>query len=284
MKKIKLIALLAALVVGLGVYKVLQVITKPVETPRTAVVVAAVDIPENTKITADMVTMKDVATEALLPSHLRRIDDAVGMVMSSDVYAGEQIVSNRLVTVGMETAANDTLAYKVDEGMRAITISVGSTTGLVNMIKPGNRVDVLMNYTYKEVPEEEEEPEETAAPALTPVYSEEGEILYYASPDEPATEAEEPEEETVNATRYLLQNVPVLAVGSVMNKNGAEEYSTVTLQVTPEDAAKLSFAEWTSSLRLVMRSSLDNEIVEEEEITLDILRGIEEETEEEAEQ
>ena len=74
MKKLKLIALLAAVVVGVGLYQFLQEIKKPQETPHTTVVVAAVDIPENTQITEEMVTLKSISpafasTVVLLTSH-----------------------------------------------------------------------------------------------------------------------------------------------------------------------------------------------------------------------
>lgn len=263
MKKIKLIALIAALVVAIGGYQFLKEAGKPQETPRTAVVVAVADIPENTLITADMVMLQQVATEALLPGHLLQTEDAVGLVMSSDVYAGEQIISNRLVQVGTEVAKNDSLAYKVDDGMRAVTVSVGAASGLAYLIRPGNRVDVVMHYSY----EKENDPEDEK-PGM-PVSEE--------------TSGEEPETETVLASRVLLQNVTVLAVDSVLNKDGqAEAYATVTLQLTPEDAVKLAHAEWTASIRLLLRSSLDQEISEElseTEVDMELLRGAEEEAE-----
>ena len=257
MKKIKLIALIAAVIAALGLYQFLREIGKPAETPRTEVVVAAVDIPENTLITPEMVMLMQVATEALLPGHICELDSAVGMVLSSDVYAGEQILSNRLVRVGTEVDESSTLAYKVDDGMRAVTISVGATSGLSNMIKPGNRVDIVMNYSYeREVEDDDAEAEPT--------------------PEEQKAE-EEPETEMISASRLLLQNLKVLAVGATLSKDGAAEYTTVTLQTTPEDALTLSFAEYTANLRLVLRSSLDNEILEEIEVDLDMIRGEEEE-------
>lgn len=267
MKKIKVIALIAALVVAIGVYQFLKEIGKPQETPRTEVVVAAMDIPENTQITSDMVVMQQVATEALLPGHITDMDSVIGMVMSSDVYAGEQIVYNRLVQVGAAVDQSKTLAYKVDEGMRAVTISVGSASGLSYMLKPGNHVDLIMHYSY----EEEEEPEEKAKAA-----AEDGE----EEPEETA----EPKTKTVLASRILLQDVQVLAVGSEMSKDGTLEYTTVTLQLTPEEALELSHAEWIGSIGVILRSALDTETLEEfehTEVTLDVLRGIDNENGEE---
>ena len=65
MKKLKLVALLAAVLVGLGVYRFLQELQKLQEVPHTTVVVAAVDIPENTQITAEMVTLRSISDDSL---------------------------------------------------------------------------------------------------------------------------------------------------------------------------------------------------------------------------
>lgn len=105
-----IIALAAALVAALALYQLLKEISKPQETPRTDVVVAAVDIPENTEITADMVMLSPVATEALLPNVMKDPESVIGMVLSSDVYAGEQIVSERLVRMGETESRSNTLS------------------------------------------------------------------------------------------------------------------------------------------------------------------------------
>lgn len=236
MKKIKLIALAAALLAALAIYQLLKIISKPQETPRTEVVVAAVNIPENTTVTRDMVELLPVATEALLPGCLTDPEDAIGMVVSSDVYAGEQVISERLVRVGEVEDSSSTLAYVVQPGMRAATVAVTATSGIANLIRPGNRVDVVMNYAYE------------------------------------VQAAGNAQKVTVPASRLLLQDIEVLAVDAVLSKEGAAEgYSAVTLMVTPEQAVELSFAESTSSLRLILRSSLDEKTSPEQEITLNTI-------------
>ena len=111
MKKLKLVALLAAVIVGLGLYQFLQEIGKPQEAPHTTVVVAAVDIPENTQITEEMVTLRSISDDSLLDDYMLEIDSVVGMVLTSDVYAGEQIVRDRLIRVGETDPDRNTLAY-----------------------------------------------------------------------------------------------------------------------------------------------------------------------------
>lgn len=233
MKKMKVIALVAALVLGFCVYKYMGELNKPTEVPRVNVVVCTVDIPENTTITADMVKTVAVLEESVLANAVTDINSVVGMVMNSDMYAGEQILSSRLVRLGATDAASNSLAYVVEPGMRAVTVAVGTTSGLENHIRPGNSVDVIMYYT-----------------------NEEG-------------------EKNKNVADYLMQNITVLAVGNTLNKGSAapEGYATVTLSVTPEQALDLSFVDHYLALRLVLRSSVDDEVVEIGEIVLDSIVG-----------
>lgn len=236
MKKLKLAALFAAVIVGLGVYRFLLELQKPQEVPHTTVVVAAVDIPENTRITAEMVTLRSISDDSLLADYIADTESVIGMIITSDLYAGEQITRARLVQVGETDSDRNTLAYVVQPGMRAMTIFVEQDTGLVNFLKPGNRVDILTNYSH----------EDTRV-----VLNEETKLEYVQIP----------------TTQLLAQNVTILAVGSVMDKTGAAEYTTVTLEVTPADALNINAVDWWGNLRLLLRSPLDEEVIEIEQVT-----------------
>ena len=233
MKKLKLAALLAAVIVGIGLYQFLQEIKKPQEAPHTTVVVAAVDIPENTQITKEMVTLKSISNDSLLDQYMLDMDSVVGMVMTSDVYAGEQIIRNRLVGVGEEDSATKMLAYALKPGMRAISIFVDQDSGLTNFLKPGNRVDVLANYSREET---------------RPVLNQENQLEWIQVP----------------TSQLLAQNVSILAVGTAMDKNGTEEYTTVTLEVTLQEAMNINAVSWWGELHLLLRSPLDEKTIEAE--------------------
>ncbi|OGS35788.1 MAG: Flp pilus assembly protein CpaB [Elusimicrobia bacterium RIFOXYB2_FULL_49_7] len=66
----------------------------------------------------------------------------------------------------------------------------------------------------------------------------------------------QPGEKRRLVTRTLLQNLIVLAVG---NDRYAGDYATLTLQVTPDQAELLAFAEKATELRFVLRSENDVE-------------------------
>ncbi len=233
MKRLKLIALLSAVVVGLTLYQFLQEMKEPRQTPHTTVVVAAVDIPENTQITAEMVTLQSISDDSLLPHYMLDTESVIGKIVTGNIYAGEQIIRERLVGIGETDADRKTLAYALEPGMRAMTIFVDQDTGLANFLKPGNRVDIVGNYSHEET---------------RPVLNDESKLEWVQVP----------------TSQLLVQNVSILAVGTVTDKMGSAEYTTVTLQGTPQDAMDLSAVSWWGDLQLLLRSPLDDEIVEME--------------------
>lgn len=233
MRKLKLAALLAAVIVGVGLYQFLQEMKKPQEAPHTTVVVAAVDIPEDTQITKEMVALKSISDDSLLDHYMLDTESVIGMMVTGDVYAGEQIIRDRLVRVGETEADEKTLAYALKPGMRAVSIFVDQDTGLVNLLKPGNRVDILGNYAHEET---------------RPVLNQKEDLEYVQVP----------------TSQILAQNVSILAVGTATGKTGSEEYATVTLELTPQEAVNISAVGWWGNLRLLLRSPLDDEIVQME--------------------
>lgn len=243
----RLIALLAALVTGLCVYQLLKEISKPAEIPETSVLVAVKNIKTDETITEDMVAVQAVPVEAVHPDALKSPDDAVGYIVTGDIYAGEQILEDRLVELGEIKEDSNLLAYRVAEGMRAVAVEVDQVTGVANGIVPGNHVDVIMNYTYE-------------------IYEK-----MIGSKDEV-----EYEKISVPASRIILQDIEVLAVGAEKGKNVPDdyEYDTVTLLADPQQAAAISFAEYIGQVRLIARSAIDEEKTETIEVDLDTIQGI----------
>lgn len=235
MKKLKLAALFAAVLVGLGLYRFLQELKTPQEAPHTTVVVAAVDIPENTQITAEMVTLRSISDDSLLENYILDTESVIGMVLTSDIYAGEQITRARLVRLGEDDSAKQTLAYALHPGMRAITIFVDQDTGLVNFLKPGNQVDIVANYSHEEI---------------RPTLNDETQL----------------ERVQIPTTQLLAQNISILAMGTAMGKDGSSEYTTVTLEATPQDALNINAVAWWGDLRLLLRSPLDDDMIEIETV------------------
>jgi len=223
MKKVRILALILAIITGVLLYRYLDSVSEPVvvEVVKGSVVVAASDIPANIPITTEMIKLTKVPEESIHNLAVKDINEVVGKVSSSVIIQGEQVLSSKLITPG---EGNGTLAYKIEEGMRAITVAVSNTTGLSNMIIPDNRVDIIGLYSV---------------------------------------EVEQPdgEKKTIDYSTMLLENVRVLAVDDKMteqDKTASEEaYVTLTLEVTPLEAMEVSMTEYKSSLRAILRSPLD---------------------------
>lgn len=235
MKKIKLLAFLAALATALGVYFFFQSSNKPVTTSKVNVVVAAADIPANTTITGEMVTISELPTQAVLQNAVKDTSLVVGSVLNTPAVKGEQIISNRLIKTGK--AGNQTLAYTITSGMRAITISVDNTKGISGLIKPGDSIDLIAQF-------------QVDGKTATGNASQAG--------------------KAVPVSKIFMQKLKVLATDQNMSsdaKTNASGYSTLTLEVTPQQAVELNYAAKNSSLQAILRSPIDDKEVQVPNIT-----------------
>lgn len=111
------------------------------------VVVAVNTIPANVKITADMVTLKSIPTESIYPEAITSVDKIIGGVSKVEIVKGEQILSSRVVI----DAQKATLAYKVPENMRAISMPISEVSGVGGYINVGDKIDILATYEKEEV-------------------------------------------------------------------------------------------------------------------------------------
>lgn len=220
MKRIRIIAILSAVVTAAALYLYLAGLNKPKEIERSPVVVAAVRIDAGQVVARDMVEVKNLPVEAVTANAARSVDEVAGRVCNARTEPGEQMLVSRFVTTG-ETA--DSLAFAVEEGKRAFTIPVDGVTGLAGLLRPRDRVDILLIISVADSAEGSDG-------TLTVTYS-----------------------------QILLQNLPVLATGNVMKEEGTggEMPATVTLAVTPEQAVKLNLAMAQGNIRLVLRSPID---------------------------
>jgi Flp pilus assembly protein CpaB len=105
-----------------------------------AVVVAVVPIKVGEKITAEMLDVKSIPGAGLLPGYATDIKAIVGQVASVPITPGEQILESKLTG----TAQQNTLAYKVPEGKRALSLTVPHESWITaGLPQPGDIVDIL---------------------------------------------------------------------------------------------------------------------------------------------
>ena len=196
------------------------------------VVVAAVEIHRGETIHAKMVRTVDWPKGLVPGGSLLKIEDALDRTALTGILKDEPLLTAKIAS----GSAGHGLAPLIEDGMRAFTILTPSdATGVAGFIMPGNRVDVV----------------------LTVGGSDE------ASGGGTAT--------------TLLQNIEVLACGQRLeapreNKMESKEMRSVTLSVTPDQAAKLGLAQSKGTLHLSLRGDVDSNTAPVNTVTLKELR------------
>jgi len=237
MKKVYLFAAVMALLTAVLVYYYLRSVDDAEQPPYVQVVAAVADIPAYTRITADMLTVRQVPAGSQHPQSVYDAADALGRVSDSPILAGETLLSGKLREIGASTEA---LAYLVVDGMRAFTISVDSVSGVAGFLRRDDTVDILATIDLPQ-----EQPEEDAA-------SEDGAGLE-------------------NTTIMVAENIRILAAGSSLAANADNSYTTVTLLATAEEAEKIVFAMSEGRLTLLLRSVTDTADSDPPRVTRDNL-------------
>ncbi len=112
------------------------------------VVIVTRNVAVGEKITSDMLTTSPIPPTALLENRYTSTEDLIGRVTTAPIFKGEQVTDFKVTTF----LGQNSLAYKVPTGMRAISVMVPheawATAGL---IQPGDRVDVMGITTLMKV-------------------------------------------------------------------------------------------------------------------------------------
>jgi pilus assembly protein CpaB len=187
------------------------------------VVVAAVDVMSKTQVTNEMLQVMKVPVEYIHSLAIREKNEAIGKITNTSIAQGEQILQKKLVELG---EVNYGLSYAVPVGKRAVTVAVDDVSGVAGLIKPGDKVDVAAVINLPKVGEQREVP---------------------------------------NAL-VVLQDLQILAVGATMedktSKKEPLDYKNITLAVTVEESRPLILASQKGTIRLMLRSPIDDSTFE----------------------
>jgi pilus assembly protein CpaB len=193
----------------------------PTRTDVVPVVVAAADIPRYTTITADLLKVRDFPRDFVPSGAISRAEDLLDRVADTPMFRDEPIVATKLSAKGTGRG----MAAVIPPGMRAVTIQTPNVAaGVAGFILPGNKVDVLL--TVRGI----------GSGNIDPTGG--------------------------GSTTTLLQNVELLAVDQRVdapsgNKMDTKELRSVTLLVTPDQAAQLDLGQNLGTLHLSLRNPQD---------------------------
>lgn len=233
------------------------------------VVVAVQNIPEHVNITHEMLKIVEVPTEMILPQAYDSVENVVGSITKTDIVKDEHILSNHIYREG---EGRDKFSYSVPENMRALSIAISDVSGVSGLIKPNDRVDILLTYTYAEDNLEQGSDE-----------TDEGEVDVEAKrkmqlareylrkiSDEIMKDRRIVTIDAKEMTITMMQNIQVLAIYGSDNQSSSDENKkdsgTISLALDPEDVELLTNAEAIGNLKLSLRSPVDEKILELEPI------------------
>jgi pilus assembly protein CpaB len=216
-----MLALGCGLVASIGITQVMAKRSNEPSGPAADTVpifVAAKDISLGEPLSAAMVKQEPWPKDKVPTGAVLSIADVEGRRVRQRLFAGEPILENKLLGKG---ASMQGASAVIPGGYRVVSVLVDSVSGS-GLILPGDRVDVLVYLV--------------------------GNLQHSIA-------------ET--STRTVLQDIKVFAVNDVvdMEKDGKDKCisaKTISLLVTPAQAAKVTLASEMGKIRLVMRGPEDN--------------------------
>lgn len=238
MDKKKLMLLIGALIIAIGTGLAARsmlsgsaapeagAVAPPIEQgPKVLVAQRALAV--GTIITQDSISFqawpKEMVQDAYFLEGSADITKLLGTVVRNPITAGQPVTQGSLVAPG----DRGFLAAALGPGMRAVTITVSSKTGVAGFIFPGDHVDLLLTQS----------------------------VSSQGGGDSSA----------LKTTETILRNLRILATDQatsteiVDGKSVVKQSGTVTLEVTPRIAEKIQVAETIGTLSLSLRSIADNQ-------------------------
>ena len=145
MKKIYLIAVVIALAAGLATYffanelKTSKIVTGVDE---ATVLVAVEDIDKNTILTAEMFQIVKLPITAVSNATVNNILDIIGCMTVDKIYAGEQLLSRKIVRINTDNLQSGRLSYELENGMYAYSIYVKEENAVAHFLRQDDRINV----------------------------------------------------------------------------------------------------------------------------------------------
>jgi len=192
------------------------------------VLTAKRDIPAQTPITAEDLAFKQIPSEYIQPGAVTAIEQVIGQIAIGPIAAEEQILGIKLQPPGN---IGKSLSEITPEGKRAVTVPVEDLANIINLLKPGDYVDIQAFIALPKM----------AGAQIT---------------DKPGPAR----------LITLFQDALILALGNKTtvtapktkeNQASGETAKTVTFALTPQESALLSFVQEHGKIKIALRSAND---------------------------
>lgn len=222
------------------------------------VVVAAQDIPANTRVTADMLQVTYLPADQVEADAFSARSHVTDRIVTQEIKAGQQVVPSVV-----SNKAGDSLAFKVTPGMRAVSVEVQEVVTAGGNIRAGDHVDIVGIFEVCETSDVNQ-----VLAVFAPGYS------YPQPPPRDIDNTTGCGAFSYVLTITLLQNVKVLSVAQSLVPESAADTAggtdeepepepkarTATLELTPDQAQLTTLADEYGILRMSGRAVNDTEI------------------------
>jgi pilus assembly protein CpaB len=215
--------------------------------PTVDVVVASQDISAGTKVTADMLEIATLPSKGIITGALLDKTAAVGLVSRYPMAKGEQFSADKLG----QGSSDKTFSDVVPDGKRAVSVDVDEKTSVGGLIVAGDHVDVIVIGKTKS-------PDQTidGLPASFTLLQD-VEVLSVAQEAQKAV------------ARFDSKGNPIQtdnAAGEIASRpsdtSADPKAKSVTLAVSPDEAARLALASQSYSIYLSLRGTGDNSTID----------------------
>jgi Flp pilus assembly protein CpaB len=231
------------------------------------VVVARVDIPEYGLIRADMLEVRQVFKTFRQPNTVVDVDDISGKSAFVPIYAREQVTLTKLVSQD----GKPVLDRQVEKKMRAVTIGISPHTGVGRLIRPGNHIDILTTPNYDFEGQTIFEVKTLIQNALVLATGKNIQNQVPTRVNRDVLNYIEEQAETARRKDILGSNMESLATG-----RPDDGYSSITVQLSPEDAEKILLLGTTfgdQRLYFTLRNGADQALEKTDTTLLDEVLG-----------
>ena len=212
------------------------------------VVVAKETIPPGTELTAEMLEVRSGRADIVGAGYIGNIEDAVGQVARYPIEANEPVLQANLV--GGTVLSPDGLSYKIEEGLRAVSIGVDQVTNVGGLALPGDHVDILWMPAEQNQNLDQHEGARLVADNVEVLAVQQ--TIVDIGPQAPGITEEEGEGTTA---AQAPEDDRIRASDAEPNPDA----TTLTLLVTPEQARNIFCAQQSGILRLVLRAFGDEQ-------------------------
>ena len=187
--------------------------TVAITTQMQKVVVVKQDIAARSTLTAEMIDIQELPAEYIHPMAIISTEDAINKLTLIPLNAGEQLLSTKIADPD-----TDYLSYMLKEGYVAYTVPISELTTNAGMIRVGDKIHVLGEFSASVAGEDLE--------------------------------------------HFVLTDLTILALGQNLGLNTSVAqggFSSMTLELLPEQAQILAWAQSHGSLNYILTSVLSDE-------------------------